>query len=255
MNFKLLIPALVFSAIFVSCKKDKTVVEQTKGSVAFKFENYVGNQPLALSTEGYNYRNENADSFSVTVYKYYVSNVRFVKADGTEHLSSESYFLIDESLPSSLSRVAAGIPTGTYTSIKMLLGVDSLRNVSGAQSGDLDPLHGMFWSWSTGYIMAKVEGNFKKTDNNNASFSLHLGGFTGKFRVVHDVELTLPQQLVVAQNKTSKVSLSSDVLKWFYGFVTVNLQAMNQVGSEGNDARELSLNFKNAFSVTSVSNE
>ena len=37
------------------------------------------------------------------------------------------------------------------------LGVDSLRNVTGVQTGALDPAMDMYWTWNTGYVMAKLE--------------------------------------------------------------------------------------------------
>jgi hypothetical protein len=45
------------------------------------------------------------------------------------------------------------------TGIRFLLGVDSARNVSGIQTGALDPARGMFWTWNSGYVMAKIEGS------------------------------------------------------------------------------------------------
>ena len=32
----------------------------------------------------------------------------------------------------------AGVPEGNYTKVEFLIGVDSLRNTKGAQTGDLD---------------------------------------------------------------------------------------------------------------------
>ena len=51
------------------------------------------------------------------------------------------------------------LPEGDYTELQFLLGVDSLHNVSGAQTDDLDPAKDMFWTWNSGYVMAKMEGN------------------------------------------------------------------------------------------------
>ena len=50
------------------------------------------------------------------------------------------------------------MPAGNYNSLSFLLGVDSMHNVSGAQTGALDPANDMFWTWNSGYVMAKMEG-------------------------------------------------------------------------------------------------
>lgn len=221
-----------------------------------KFENYAGSAQLALNnTQGYAYTNANGDQFNVSTYKYYISNIKFVGSDGKEYAEPESYHFLDQADPASLSFTISDIPAGTYTTVKMVLGVDSARNVSGAQTGALDPIHGMFWTWSSGYIMAKIEGNFLKTSTSASSgFSLHLGGFTGKYSVVNEITLPLPQNLVVGDNTTSSVTLKSDALKWFESPNLINLNDLNQVGSAGADASRIAQNFSRAFTVTQVQN-
>jgi len=62
--------------------------------------------------------------------------------------------------------------------IELMLGVDSLTNVSGAFSGALDPTNGMYWTWQSGYINIKIEGHSLRT---NKPFVYHLGGYQGQF--------------------------------------------------------------------------
>jgi hypothetical protein len=64
------------------------------------------------------------------------------------------------------------VPAGTYTGMYLTMGVDSARNVSGAQEGALDPANGMFWSWTSGYIMIKAEG--LSPQGAGGSFTYHL---------------------------------------------------------------------------------
>lgn len=249
---------MAIAGLFTSCNKDdKTLTpdpEHQHGKVVFNFKNHVGEQALSLQALGYNYQNANGDSFRVTAYKYYVSNVRFVNEMGVEYSVPESYYLIDQSKASSFDRTLTAIPAGNYTAVKMLLGVDSTHNVSGAQAGDLDPIHGMFWTWNTGYIMAKVEGNFKKTNGDDAGMSFHLGGFAGTYSVLREVTISLPQTLVVGNETQSTVSFKSDVLKWFGTPHTINFQQLNQVGSAGIDAANIADNYSQSLSVTSVQN-
>ncbi|WP_118972817.1 MbnP family protein [Taibaiella koreensis] len=257
--------AVILPAMLAGCSKDNNTTTPDPGPVTpidgygrvtMTFANYVGNTPLSLNnSQGYAYTNANGDSFNVSAYKYYISNIKFVREDGYEYAEPESYHFIDEADPASLSFSVPGLMPGKYTAVKLLIGVDSARNVSGAQTGALDPIHGMFWTWSTGYIMAKMEGNFKNTDNGNKSgFSYHLGGFKGEYRVVNEITLSLPQDLVAGNNTASSMTLRSNVLEWFAFPSIVKLNEINQVGSVGPIARGLSLSFSQSFSVTKVEN-
>ncbi|MBK9581192.1 MAG: hypothetical protein IPO48_04510 [Saprospiraceae bacterium] len=67
------------------------------------------------------------------------------------------------------------------TDVELMFGVDSTRCSSGAQTGALDPAKGLFWSWSSGYIMVKAEGNAPTAAD--GSFAFHLGGFKGVNKV------------------------------------------------------------------------
>jgi len=106
--------------------------------------------------------------------KFYLSNVALERTDGSWWEASEQYFLIDAASSNSIPEVK-GIPAGTYKGIRFMIGVDSTRNVSGAQEGALAVSNEMFWNWNTGYIFMKAEG----VETSAGSFSYHLGGFTG----------------------------------------------------------------------------
>lgn len=257
MNKKGILISTALLALFSSCKKEQgtlpTETEKT-GKVMLDFKNFAGSEVLEIQNGSYTYRNTNGDSFRVSAYKYYLSNIRLIKSDGTEFQVPESYYLIDQSNTASFSRTLSDIPTGNYTTLKVLLGVDSTHNVSGAQAGDLDPLYGMFWTWSTGYIMAKVEGSFKQQSGSPAGMSFHLGGFTGKYSVLREVTLTLPEVLTVAEASQPTIHFKSDILKWFDSPHTINFQSLNQVGSTGDDAVKIADNYLNSLSVIGVEN-
>jgi hypothetical protein len=257
MKFKFLCLAAASLSMFSGCKKDDEpvppVVETGKGTVTLKFENYVGSQPLVLATADYPYSNANGDVFKVSLYKYYVTNIRWVNANGTEYAEPESYHLINASNSASLTFNTENVPAGTYTAVKVLLGVDSTRNVSGAQTGALDPMYGMFWAWSSGYIMAKVEGNSPQSLS-AGKISFHLGGFSGQYSVLNDVTLPLPQNMVLTDKSSSTVTFKSDVLKWFASPNLVKFGELDQVNGAGEEAYKVSRNYGSSLSVTQVQN-
>lgn len=163
-----------FLLLAVSCKKDETVAPTEKGAITLEFENTVNTNPLVLNTQSYS--NANDDSFQVSVFKYYVSNIILAKADGTTYQIPESYILMDAAKPSSLLNSFNDIPAGDYTAISFTIGVDKARNLAGAQTGALDPALGMFWTWNSGYIFVKLEGTSPQSTAANKALTFHIGG-------------------------------------------------------------------------------
>ena len=68
-------------------------------------------------------------------------------------------------------------PAMMFDSLTFTLGVDSLTNVSGVMPDDLDPIHGMYWTWNSGYINVKLEGSSAVSPYASHQFELHLGGY------------------------------------------------------------------------------
>ena len=162
---------LLCAALFASCKKEDNAVAPY-GKLTVSFANEVSGQPLVFGPM--NYTNGSGNTYGVDLLKYYVSNFTLVKADGSE-TNFKNYELIDASIPSTLSFTLDSVLNGDYTSVKFMLGVDSSRNHTGAQDGDLDPVHGMIWTWNTGYIFFKHEGNFKDSTGATKPLVFHLG--------------------------------------------------------------------------------
>ena len=169
----LLCPIILLS----SCKKDTDEISaDTKSSFTLEFEHQVNGAALALNSS--TYKNAKGEDYKINVFKYYVSNVKLSKADGTTYLIPESYLLIDESKPSSKLVTISDVPTGDYTKIEYTIGVDYARNFAGAQTGALDPINGMFWTWNSGYIFVKLEGTSPQSAAAGNMLTFHIGGVT-----------------------------------------------------------------------------
>lgn len=246
-----------------ACKKDKEISpdqpENTpivpaipgSGSVFLSFKNVAGSNNLQLGNAFY--LTENSDSVKIDVYKYYVSNFQLVKEDGSLHNVPESYFLIDAAKTSTLNPVLSNIPPGNYTSLKFMIGVDSTRNVSGAQTGALDPANGMFWTWSTGYIMAKIEGTSPQSGSPSKTISFHIGGFSGKNTGIKTVEVPFNNKIAVNSNSNPKIVLKSDVLEWFKTPYSLELASTYLVVTTGTLSSNIAANYANMFSLSGIS--
>jgi hypothetical protein len=253
-HYKLTLLALMASVVFSCKKKDEPndVVTSTSGKVGFEFSNYAGNTEIALNSG--NYVNANGDTFKVSKFNYYISNIRMQKSDGS-YYGFEGYHLIHEDLGSSKHFHLESVSTGTYKSISFVIGVDSIKNVTGAQTGDLDPALGMFWTWSTGYIMAKLEGTSPKSTATDKTFQYHIGGFSGANSGLRVVTLDLSANpMEVKTGKESSVAIKADVLKWFSPNV-INIATTNSVMMVSTTSKQIADNYANMFSVMSVTNE
>ncbi|OUJ72418.1 MbnP family protein [Hymenobacter crusticola] len=205
--------ALAFTAItFTSCDKDDTTPADSVGGVDIEFDNVVGNSPLALNTG--NYTTAAGDQFTVTTFNYYISNIRLTKADGTAYVQPDSYYLVSQADDASKHLSLKDVPVGDYTGITFTIGVDSTRNVSGAQTGALDPSNNMFWTWNSGYIFMKLEGTSPQASRGGLLF--HIGGFQHPYNTIRTISPSFNgTTLMVRTDHSPEIHMQADVLKMF----------------------------------------
>lgn len=177
-------------------------------------------------------------TIELTTLKFYISQLNIEFEDGTKKELKGAYYLLD--LQESNSNIIT-IPDISGTQIKQInfsIGTDSLTNVSGAFDGALDPIHGMFWTWNSGYINVKMEG--KLTINNKSDeFEFHIGGYSGEFKTIREV--TIPW--VAATN-------NQEVLIDLNNFIDyIDLSRTNRVMSPGKQAALMATIFAESFYV------
>ncbi len=177
--------------------------------VSLSFVNLVGNDTLKLDS---NYNNPFGENFKVEKCLYYISNIKMDDSNPT----AETYFLVDHANPQTKICTFNSLQK-TVAKISFLLGVDSIKNVSGAQTGALDPARSMFWTWNSGYIMAKLEGKSNISTQVNNKFEYHIGGFSGANNVLRRVTLSLPSATLLSKDSTTEIVIAADIQKWFNG--------------------------------------
>ncbi|MBT8327791.1 MAG: hypothetical protein KJP21_08705 [Bacteroidia bacterium] len=202
---------LILTALitFMSSCKDKDedpIAEAQTGTFNIEFNHIwgMGSVPFQMNTMIYHPKTK--DSMEFTKVKYYISNVQLQKEDGTWWAEDESYYLVDLSETDGNILNIMNVPEGNYKALRFTHGVDSLRNFSGAQVGALSVLNGMFWSWNSGYIMIKLEGNSPQADD--GTFRFHLGGYEEPNNVVTDKEFDFgSSNLIVSPTETHNVKV------------------------------------------------
>jgi hypothetical protein len=166
-----------------------------------------------------------------------------------------NHYLVDaQNLQSTVIGSQAAV--NTYNSIAFVIGVDSIRNVSGAQDGALDPAKGMFWTWSTGYIMAKFEGVSPASIQPGNRFEYHIGGFKGADNVVKRIQLDFPpgQTLAIVQGKSVSINITANANTWFDGNSVISIAATPVSMTPGVLSKQIAENYYRMFTVTDVEN-
>lgn len=253
------IPALLVLAIIfwqtLGCMKEQSSEggssQPASQQLTLQLKAVANNQPLQWNTDYINPYNE---TYSVRQFRFYLQHISLVRPDGSieEGLQSDSCFLVNfADTPSTIIKLRF-IP-GTYTGIRLTIGVDSALNNSGAQTGSLDPLNGMFWTWNTGYIMAKLEGHSPQATTPNQVFEYHIGGFEGSDKVMQQVTIDFPagnRQLVA--NGSTRIDMQADCDSWFNGEHTLRIADTAVCTMPGSLARLISENYRHMFSIVNI---
>jgi hypothetical protein len=201
--------------------------------------------PLVLNDKIY--LTENKDSISIEEFKFYISGIIF-SGDENLYADKKGVYLLDAEDSSTFTFGFDNIPAGTYNSLTLNIGVDSLANVSGALEGALDPTLGMYWAWNTGYINAKLVGKSPSCKTLHNAFEFHIGGYKEPYKTLRKVQLTLPQ-LVITDSASTTLNLHVNIAKWFAG---VRLFALNNVVIPSQEAMKMADNYMEMFQVSKI---
>ena len=230
MNRSIIFPVACSFALaalaLAGCKKDEAVPAKT-GQFTLHMDNGVtvagasGTtfSPLVLGTGAYT--NANGDDFTVSTFKYYVSNVTLLKADNSTYTVPKTYFLVDHDKPATQDLTMTDVPAGEYTAVRFVLGVDSARTKAGNYTEEvLNASKGMYWDMNgPEFINLKLEGYSSKSRSGGLIF--HIAGYkhstTNTIRTVTIPFATAKANLVVSPDHSPEVHMWVDITKLFTG--------------------------------------
>lgn len=204
-----------------------------------EFRNMVDSVPMKL---GNSYKNPFGEDYTIKMFKYYISNISFQDSDGKTIKFADAHLINEDD--SSSRTINLNLPDAPYTSVSFLVGVDSILNVSNIQTGSLDPLEGMFWTWNSGYIMAKLEAISPVSTVLNKSVNYHIGGYrTGQntSRVI-TIPLSVHREKNIAQ-----IIIEANVNSWFNAVHTLKIIDHSMCTTPGNLANEYADNYSKMF--------
>lgn len=221
------------------------------GKVKIVFSNMFNNHPVVLNDSVYlNYWGEN---FSLRKLKYYVSHCKLSPAQKSK--TDKGVYLIDQADEKSYS-ISFDVPENDCRNFSFTLGVDSALNFSGAQTGALDPLNDMFWTWNTGYVMFKLEGTSPQSNALNNKIEYHIGGYSGINNVVKNISLPMPdnETLKIRKGKTTVILIEADLNKFWTAVTPVKIVSTPVCTSEGALAKQIASNYAAMFSIVKIIN-
>ena len=232
--------AILWVAMSFSGNSPKQNTENKKLTISF--DHYVGSELLKLDSAIY--KNELGQTFTLSNFKYYISNLHFKNSSGKDFTLNKS-FLINEDEESTKQILINSFPEGNYTSVDFIIGVDSLHNCSGAQSGALDPVNAMFWAWNTGYIFLKLEGRASVSKSPGNFFEYHIGGYKQPTNSIRKISLNL-SKTDLARSQTLKIKVNAlEILKTP---TTIDFEKLSSV-TDALNAGVIANNYADMFEV------
>ena len=202
------------------------LAQQPKDSTSIAFNLNFNEKPFELHT---NYISTNQDTLKIDLLKFYISNIVIHYSDHSKYEQANSYHLIDASNSKSLQIPLCKNTAKPISKITFAIGVDSLKSVSGALDGALDPSNAMYWAWQSGYINMKIEGKSNSCKTRNNQFHFHIGGYLTPFNALRKKEIQL-----ITDSGTIVVNIDLGIL-----FSKIQLSKTNSIMIPGIRAMEL----------------
>lgn len=219
-----------------------------ENKMSILFEHMIKKDLLCLDSS---YTNNFGETFIPKNFKYYISDLGVVDHKGHFSKISDNSFLVDESEVES-KKIEFLVAPGTYSNIRFVIGVDSLRTVSGVHEGALDPYHGMFWTWNTGFVSAKLEGFSPASNMPQQMFQYHIGGFRTGQNTIRTIDIPFTDTLVLKSGVNTTITITADILKWFNGKHDLKIAAQAFVHSPGKIAIQYADNYSSMFQLKSI---
>ena len=249
-----------FLAVLVplaSCQKDVGPEDGAPAdhTVTIQFKPVVDGDSLEFGTS---YQNSVGEQYTISNFKFYLCQVDLINTNlGTSYrMNKDDYFLVNFANPGSTKIILKAL-SSSYNRIAFTVGVDSIRNVSGAQTGALDPANGMFWTWNTGYIMAKLEGNSPVSNQPNHVFEYHIGGFAGSDNVVEKTTLSFPLNATFdfQKGRSTHMTIAANANDWFGGTGQISIANSPVCTTPGILAKRVASNYLGMFEVINIVSE
>lgn len=241
---------MMMALLWASCGKESSY-EGEAYTLKIHFRPSANGDSLVM---GQSYLNPQGEDYSVSTFKFYVSHIQLLdELPEAVARDQQGIYLVDATDPATKT-ITVKLNSAPFTRVSFQLGVDSIYNVSGAQDGALDPTRGMFWTWNTGYIMAKLEGNSSFSSAPNQALTYHIGGFQGANATQRTITLDLPQQQSwrLEENTITEITIDADLDKWFLSAHSLPIGLSSGTMTPGPLAAQYADNYASMFRIDRI---
>ena len=194
---------------------------------------------------------KNGDSIQFDNIRFYLSNIELEMDDKTVVKDTMKAHLVDVFDANSLRIALPKMDVKHVKTLRFNIGIDSLTNVAGALSGDLDPQRGMYWAWQSGYINLKIEGRSPQSKRRKNGFQYHIGGYLSPFCAIRRVELLILGVSRCSGCRSTSYTegdfLTFDVSKFFEN---INVATQNSIMMPCREAMQLADESVRMFSIS-----
>jgi hypothetical protein len=239
----------IFMIFLVSGSFQNRAADST---LIIQFRVYVHNEPFQLNKK---YFNPFGETYEISRFRFYAGDIAPVYSDTRRKTNiSKTYHLIDFS-DSSSTRIEVPVSAGDCNGIQFLLGVDSVDQTRGAQTGALDPAKGMFWTWNSGYQSFKIEGTSAYSAQPAHMIAYHIGGYRYAYNTVWKIKLYSTNEEPFRITKENKiiVEVGVDLDYFFDGQTPLHIREIPSCTAPGDLARKISENFIGTFTGLTIS--
>jgi hypothetical protein len=235
--------------LFSACSENESKKKDETEKVILEVQFFVKDKPLKLLQE---YQNDLNQNYLLESFKFYLSNFEFESVSTSEIFKVEdSYLLFSADREKNTFSREILIKKGEFDKMNFFIGVDSIKNTSLDNSGDLDISNSMAWDWNTGYKFVVMEGKyFNNPANLNSSIPLvfHIG-LNPNYKKVSLSFDTVNEKGIFStnnENANKKIVLRVDLNDFFSSPNQINFNEINNIMG-GEKSLLLSQNYESGF--------
>lgn len=195
---------------------------------------FVGGEPLEFGKE---YPSPNGDgTFSITDFKFFLTNVKLMSGDGELYREPDSYHLVKFDNDNTCFISLDSIDLSSYDKVEMSIGIDEEANLSTRIAGDLDPTGQMAWNWTAGYKFVLLEGLYRpESSNRSVPLVFHIGFSENR------------KDLEFPTNSSGQISLAVEINELFTSPNPIDFHKKSEILFNETDAAMLAENYGEGF--------
>ncbi len=174
--------------VFSSCKKKSTFVPTKRAALIFHLHSYINDTHVTNGTMAYD---DSGRRYSLSVARFYISQITLHGADGTDWQSYNKFTLASIGNEEYL---VDSVPVGDYRSISFSIGVDATTNSSDpTQYASGNPLSAqtpsMWFGEGQGYIFMNIQGKADTTAAQNGALNVPFSYQVGTNNLIRKVNM------------------------------------------------------------------